>query len=260
MRNANRPQLTARSLIASLLLGLDPPRTTAQFLVRSNELFGVSEGTTRTALSRMVAAGELAAQGGDYELQGDLRARQARQSESRRAERLGWDGTWVLFIIDRDRRTPTERAAFREAARRLRLIEWREGLWCRPDNLDPERLPDSRSVVTAQSTAVFGARPDDPPVDRFATEAWAAEAEHLAREMAELEPALASGAPDALQRGFVLSADTIRHFGADPLLPDELLSETWPGDALRKSFDHHEMTFTRTHRLWFDSARRSPPD
>ena len=58
-RNTPRSPLTARSLIASLLLGLDPPSATAQFVVRSNEMFGVNEGTTRTALSRMVAAHEL---------------------------------------------------------------------------------------------------------------------------------------------------------------------------------------------------------
>jgi phenylacetic acid degradation operon negative regulatory protein len=191
------------------------------------------------------------AQDGTYELQGDLRARQARQAESRRAERLAWDGTWVLFIIDRDARTPVERAAFREAARRLRLIEWRQGLWCRPDNLDPDRLTDSRSVVAAQSTAVRGARPDDPPVERFAPEAWAAEAEHLVRAMGELEPALAAGTPDALERGFLLSADVIRHFGADPLLPDQLLGTAWPGPALRSAFGRHDLAFTSAHRQWF---------
>ena len=36
--------LTARSVIASTLLGVDPPRLPTQALVRSGELFGLSEG------------------------------------------------------------------------------------------------------------------------------------------------------------------------------------------------------------------------
>ncbi len=51
--------LTARSIVASALLGTHPPVLRGQLLVRLGELFGVAEGTTRVALSRMVAAGEL---------------------------------------------------------------------------------------------------------------------------------------------------------------------------------------------------------
>ena len=49
--------LTARSVLASTLLGVTPPRLSTRVLVRSGELFGVGESATRTALSRMVAAG-----------------------------------------------------------------------------------------------------------------------------------------------------------------------------------------------------------
>jgi len=37
-------------VIASTLLGMHPPVLAAQVLVRSGELFGIAEGTTRTAL------------------------------------------------------------------------------------------------------------------------------------------------------------------------------------------------------------------
>ena len=57
-RNTERP-LSARSVVASTLLGMRPPRLPTQILVRSGALFGIAEGTTRVALSRMVAAGEL---------------------------------------------------------------------------------------------------------------------------------------------------------------------------------------------------------
>ncbi len=213
-------------------------------------MFGVTEGTTRTALSRMVAAHELAAADGSYELIGELRARRSRQALSRSAERRPWDGTWTLAVVAPGARTPRDRAAFREAGRRLRLVEWREGLWCRPDNLDADRLADSRAVLAAQSTWVTRRDPDAPPVDLFAAGAWAADAERLIAEMTRLEPALSSADREALERGFLLSADVIRHFGSDPLLPDELVDD-WPGDALRRSFDRHEVVFKRAHRSWF---------
>ena len=55
----NIAALTARSVIASTLLGTEPPRLPGRVLVRVGELFGITEGTIRTALSRMVASGEL---------------------------------------------------------------------------------------------------------------------------------------------------------------------------------------------------------
>ena len=54
-----RPRLTARSVLASTLLGLDPPELRTAALVAGAELLGVSPGTARVAISRMVTAGEL---------------------------------------------------------------------------------------------------------------------------------------------------------------------------------------------------------
>ena len=44
-----RKPMTARSVVASTLLGIEPPRLPARILVRSGELFGIAEGTTRVA-------------------------------------------------------------------------------------------------------------------------------------------------------------------------------------------------------------------
>ena len=54
--------LTARSVLASVLLGTDPPWLPTPLLVRTTALFGISEGSTRTALSRLVAAGDAEAE------------------------------------------------------------------------------------------------------------------------------------------------------------------------------------------------------
>src|SRR5256885_17059826 len=62
--------LSARSVVASVLLGTHPPRLSAAALVELCGRFGISGGTTRVALSRMVAAGGLAARGGHYRLVG----------------------------------------------------------------------------------------------------------------------------------------------------------------------------------------------
>src|SRR6202453_1286309 len=78
------PPLTARSVLASALLGMDPPELPVAQLVRLTGLFGISANGARVALSRMVAAGEVTTDGsGTYRLTGHLQDRQARQSASR---------------------------------------------------------------------------------------------------------------------------------------------------------------------------------
>ncbi|MBL8774902.1 MAG: hypothetical protein JNK12_03175 [Acidimicrobiales bacterium] len=154
--------LTARSVIASTLLGTTPPRLPGRLLVRAGALFGLAEGTVRTALSRMVAAGELVAADGTYTLAGPLLARQARQDESRRAV-VGaepWDGTWAVAVVDGEPRPAPQRVELRTAATALRLAELREGVWLRPDNLDPGRLPAATAVVAAQCSRFVGACPE----------------------------------------------------------------------------------------------------
>ena len=69
--------LTARSVMASALLGMDPPELPVAQLVRLTGLFGISENRARVALSRMVGAGEATSDGaGRYRLAGHLAARQ----------------------------------------------------------------------------------------------------------------------------------------------------------------------------------------
>ena len=88
------PPLTARSVMASALLGMDPPELPVAQLVRLTGLFGISENRARVALSRMVAAGEATSDGaGHYRLAGHLVDRQARQSASRAGVTVAYDGT-----------------------------------------------------------------------------------------------------------------------------------------------------------------------
>jgi phenylacetic acid degradation operon negative regulatory protein len=205
------------------------------------ELFGIAEGTARTALSRMVAAGELTTTDGTYELAGSrLLERQARQTASRRATRLRWHGGWVLAIVIGERRDAAARAELRTALEAVRLHELREGVWLRPDNIEIV-WP---AVVGMQCTIVH-ARDVDPALTRrlWDVAPWANVAERLRADMARLVEPLERGDTNALAEGFVVSAAVLRHFQADPLLPEELLPATWPGKALRSDYDRFDAAY-----------------
>jgi phenylacetic acid degradation operon negative regulatory protein len=253
-----RRPLTARSVIASTLLGVDPPRLPARALVRSGELFGLSEGATRTALSRMAAAGDVEPDDGHYALAGPLLERHERQRRARGTDPTAgadWDGSWLLAVVTAERRPAAERSDFREAARRLRLAEVREGLWARPDDasVDPEAA--AYAVVAGQATWVRGARPVDlgPFVAAFDLTGWAAVAEQLIAEMRAAQTALDQRRPEAVASTFVTAAAVLRHLLADPSLPSELLPVEWPGQELRATFDRFDAAFKETWRTWYRS-------
>lgn len=247
LRNAS--SLTARSVIASTLLGTEPPRLPSRVLVRVGELFGISEGTIRTALSRMVASDELAAEDGSYQLSGPrLLERQARQAASRRATRHRWHGAWVMAIVISERRTAEARAELRAALESVRLSELREGVWMRPDNVDVT-WP---AVVDDQCTIVHARDVDPALVTRlWPLGEWIDDANALRTDMAELVEPLERGETGALAAGFVVSAAVLRQFQADPLLPEELLPQAWPGAALRTEYDRFDAAYRSLLRDYF---------
>jgi phenylacetic acid degradation operon negative regulatory protein len=248
---ANR-QLTARSVIASTLLGTEPPALPGRVLVSAAALFGITEGATRVALSRMVTAGELATDDGRYMLVSPrLLARQARQTASRRATTTQWDGRWVLAVVIAERRDAADRAELRERLGAARLAELREGVWTRPDNIDIA-WPD---VVTEHCTLVTDATVDAAVAPRlWDLDRWALDADDLRRQMDALITPLESGDTDALAPGFVTSAAVLRQLQADPLLPAELLPRVWPGDAIRTEYDRFDAGYRAVLRSWFRST------
>lgn len=266
MASQDRP-LTARSVLASTLLGTDPPSLPVSFLVRTGALFGLSEGAVRTALSRMSAAGEVRADGeGRYALEGGLVARQQRQRQSRAATTREWSGRWRMAVVAAGSRPAAERAGLRAAMHRLRLAEHREGVWLRPDNLDADRLPAAAALVDAQCRW-FSVEPDvslEHPDDELAAqlwdlEEWSARALDLRRRMHGLVSRLDEGDTDALAPGFVLSAAVLRHFGADPLLPRELLPRHWPGTALRVDYDRYDLAYRSLLAGWVGTSSSPAP-
>jgi len=245
--------LSARSVLASTLLGTHPPRMTVHVLVRAGALFGLEEGAVRTALSRMVRAGEATrSDDGRYELAGGMVERQRRQEASRNAITVEWSGAWRQAVVDPGGRSAADRAALRRSMERLRLGELRDGVWLRPDNLPPDRSAVDRAVVDP-FTRWFSVHPDidgDLAGSLWDLDAWSTTAVALRRQMAELVVRLDDGDTDALAAGFVLSAAVLRHCNADPLLPRELLDRRWPGDSLRADYDRYDTSYKSLLRTW----------
>jgi phenylacetic acid degradation operon negative regulatory protein len=247
--------LTARSVVASLLLGMRPPRLSAARLVRWCSLFGIAEGTARVALSRMVDRGELVASDGVYELAGRVRARQPAQDWSLAPALDPWDGEWWIAVVGAGPRDARARGGLRDAARRVRLAELREGVWTRPANLPRAAAPAEAWAVIDRQCAWWTARPDGDARrladDLFAPRAWAARAAILADRLRGHCDALARGGEDALASGFVAGAAALAHVRADPLLPDPLCPVPWPGDDLRTAYHAYQAAFAAAVRDWF---------
>jgi phenylacetic acid degradation operon negative regulatory protein len=241
------------------LLGLDPPHLPARVIVRSGELFGVNEGTTRTALSRMVRAGELVADGDGYTLAGPLLDRHARQQLARSGSpRRRWNGAWEMAVIPAGRRPAPERAALRRALDQRKLAEWREGVWLRPANLHPGRSPEAARLV-AESCHLLVAQPDADPRQLARSlwdlDAWAERARSLRLECKPFVKPLERGDRRVLADAFLVSATTLRHLASDPLLPDALMPARWPGTALRADYARFDKAFKAAWKAWFATQR-----
>ena len=247
--------LPPRSLIASLLLGMRPPRIAGSRLVEWCALFGVAEGTARVALSRMVERGELVSADGVYELAGPLRRRQPVQDWSLAPELTPWRGEWLLGVVHANARSAPERAALRDAARHLRLAELREGVWARPDNLPRAAAPAAAWVVADAQCAWWTARPERPgdalAAELFDPDAWAERAVSLRVRLDAASELARSGEGAAIAEAFVVGAAALTHIRADPLLPRELCGARWPGEPLRAAYRDYQATFAAALRDWF---------
>ena len=248
--DAGRERFTARSVLASALLGEDPPELPVSHLVHLSGLFGISGNRARVALSRMVASGEATSDGtGRYRLAGHLLERQERQRESLVGHARPWEGGWRLVVVTATGSSAARRAARRQRLVRSRLAEQREGVWLRPDNLDlrpdPSEDPD---------LAVYTGVPDADPALLAARlwdlRGWAARAGRLQER---LETTVTAG-PDDLAEGFALSAAVVRHLLADPLLPADLLGRSWPGPTLRDVYARWDRDYRQVLRAWGRAA------
>jgi phenylacetic acid degradation operon negative regulatory protein len=240
------PNMTARSVVLSVLLGAHPAHASASELIRLTADFGIKETTLRVALTRMVGAGDLIRSADGYRLSDRLLARQRRQDEAMRPQVRAWQGFWHIVIVTSVGDDARTRAALRTAMHHKRFGELREGVWMRPDNLDLDLDPETDVRVR-----VLKARDDAPAqlADQlWDLPGWSRAGHRLLDEMAP--PPGASGAPDIPAR-FVVAAAMVRHLLTDPMLPAELLPAEWPGARLRAAY--HDFATEL-------AGRREPPE
>jgi phenylacetic acid degradation operon negative regulatory protein len=250
--------LSPRSVIASLLLGMHPPRARGALLVRWCAHLGIAEGTTRVALSRMVDAGELAVHDGRYELTGRLRRRQPGQDWALAPVLLSWDGEWELWLVRPGARPAPARAELRRAAAAARLTELRDGVWARPANLPPEATPPgARETLTEQATAWTGRPPPDtelPVVELFGLVEAASRSRALLARIRPVTAALEQSDLSRLGPAFALGAATLQQIRRDPLLPPALAGPDWPGADLRAAYSRYQAAFAAALATWFAGA------
>ena len=217
-------------------------------IVRTTELFGISEGTTRVALSRLVADDDVVAEDSRYRLSDRLVARQRRLDEGRAPATRPWRAGWEMAVIGPDVRGSGERATVGAELAALRLGELRTGVWVRPANLRrawPSSLRDrvwrfEVKGIGDSTTASGGRSPAErwPPTEDTALAArlwdlqgWADQSEAL----------LAAFGPDETPaHRFMTAAAIVRHLETDPLLPAPLLPGQWPGPRLRHAYAGYE--------------------
>jgi phenylacetic acid degradation operon negative regulatory protein len=218
-------RMTARSVVLSVLLGAHPAWATASELIRLTSDFDIREPTVRVALTRMVSAGDLVRSEDGYRLSDRLLARQRRQDDAINPRLRKWQGAWTTLVITSVGTDARTRAGLRTTLQEKRFAELREGVWLRPDNLDVQ-LPDD----VLERVRVLQSRDDDP--EELAARLWDLSAwAHTGRELLN-EMAMAADVPGR----FVAAAGMVRHLLTDPVLPDELLPDDWPGEALRAAY------------------------
>ena len=251
------PPLTARSVLASVLLGATRGLS-SRTLTGLAVLFGVAPATSRVALSRMVAAGEVTVQDGRYRVAGRLQRRQSRQALSVAPQILDWDGGWDVWIVRSHRKTTAARVALRAAMVELRYGQYREGVWMRPANLVDGPFTEAHEIVEAQAEHFWGVPSQDPAglaASLWDIRSWAEQAELLVDAIMFLRPQVDEGADGALSPGFLVLVAVVHHLGADPLLPVSALPSGWPGVRLREEFTSFDMAWQQLLADWRRSLR-----
>ena len=227
----------ARSLVLSVLLGLPEPRLSAAAITGLAEPFGIAAGTMRTALSRMVAAGDLVNHGGDYELRGRLLERKEAQDVGRRPPRDAWDGMWWIAAVTAPSRTVAERREFRAHMINARMGELRPETWLRPANLAGPHV--GRDVALVRGP-LSGPAPDELVHTLWDLAAIEARCRTLLAALDEPDPDL----PVMMRR----AAAVVRFLREEPLLPRSLTPAAWPVDELRARYRDLDRSMGRALR------------
>lgn len=249
--STERP-LNARSLALSALLGTHPPTLPASALVALAELFGVNGGAMRTALSRMVAAGDVVVVDARYTLSPRLAERQRAQDAGRR--NVGdWDGRWHTAVAVTEQRSLADRRRLRVVMANARFGELRPAIWLRPANVPAPILGDDWLVTTGDLT---GIEPGALVERLWDLDALATTGRDLERRLAAAQAHLDPHDPQQIPPTFVLAAEVLRALRGDPLLPHALVPQHWPFDALRERYATFERDLQSMLRPFLSASSR----
>lgn len=222
----NRPgpaPLPARSVLLSLLLGSHPPRLPVRTLVRTAELFGISEGTARVALSRLTADGEVVTEAGSYGLSARHLDRQRDQDAALRPRIRPWRGRWDMALL----LPGADSGPARIHLEGRRMAELRPGVWTRPDNLVRPAASPAGLILWNGHLEPGDVAAADLARLLWDLDGWATRAHALLDDLAK--------APEPVAR-LTIAAAMVRHIRSDPVLPAALLPPGWPGPRLRKAY------------------------
>lgn len=241
--------LSARSIILSVLLGSHPPEMHVAPLLNFTTLFGIANGTVRTALSRLHTAGELESSDGLYRLSGRLLDRQSQQDTGRAKPPNQWDGCWWTAVVLSESRSLAERRTFRSRVQGARLGELRPDTWMRPANIDvPHDLPDVAltrgKLVTGNAQDLVQFLWDLEALDREAADLYS-RLEHVRESLDHTEPP-----GDSLASAFTVSAACLRYLRTEPQLPPDLATGTAAND-LRTLYDETAQIFQERLTAFF---------
>jgi len=223
--------LAARSVVLSVLLAAHPPEAAVADLIGFADVFGIQPMTTRVALSRMVTAGDLDRTDATYRLSARLLKRQHRQDRLLTAKATEpWDQRWRTVVEVSGGDNPGARSALRARLRDQRFAELREGVWLRPDNRELDH-----PAVPGASIELLSAVPDTDPATLakrlFNLDDWAETANGLLSALRD--------AHTHIER-VTIAAAIVRHLLTDPLMPTDLLENTWPAPALRATYSDYQ--------------------
>ena len=258
----DRPTLSARELILTLMDSAADGVLPASYLVAAGSLFDMDPGTIRVALGRLVKDGALANEArGRYQLgsRGGHLHQLLRNWSQVETSVKPWRGAWLSVMTTHLPRTNKTVLRGRERALKLYgFAELHNGFWVRPDNLT-EPLPNlhrdlvalgldaeanafvmDQAVTPPDPAGLWGIRELERGYRRLLDELDASSV-----KLATLDPI--KGAKETLLVGRAVTREIL----LDPLLPDELIDTQLRGElvgAMRR--------YDRTGKvLWRDFYR-----
>ncbi len=234
--NPLTPQdLSAKSLILSLISSTDADRQMIGSLIHAGELFGIEPATMRVAATRLLKDGLLQSPERGVYVPGpksQALTRRVQQWRDAGDKMVAWNGDWLVAMTHHLGRR--DRRQLRTRERALALFGYQEaeaGLWVRPANLARpinDHRQDLIGIGADETIPVLRISEMAAPEMRGWPDLWSAQELEQSynaaiRSMTEsLGRIDGLSAADAARETLLIGQAAIRAINFDPLLPPEL--------------------------------------